>query len=128
MSEVRISKAELNAKGFAPCKLNGMFNVQLNCQRNSQRWLSFNATAISDDGATTVVSLGASNITSVPSPLWSEEDNDFVFNIGASARLSFQYVEGDFASTILAAEEEKEEEEEEEVVVKPTTKKGTTKK
>ena len=125
--EVRIAKIELQMRGYVPCKLNGTYDVELKCQRAQSKWLSFNATAIAADGTTTVVSLGASNITAVPSPLWSEEGSDFVFNIGASARLTFQYVEGDFASTILAAQE-KEEEEEEEVVVKPTTKKGTTKK
>lgn len=124
--EIKISKAELNAKGFAPCKLNGTFDVQLNCQRNSQRWVSFNATAIDAEGNSTVVSLGASNIVTIPSPLWSEEGENYVFNIGASARLTFQYVEGDFASTILAAQEEEEEEEEEVEVVK-TTKKTTKK-
>ena len=133
MSEVvSIAKKTLLAKGFNPCKLTGTYTVQLNLQKASKSgWIAFNCTAIAADGEETLVTIGASLIASVPSPLWEDTGETIDFKIGAAASITFTYEKDDFSSTIVAAgdvEEVEEEEEEEEVKPVKTTKTTRTKK
>ena len=105
MSEtiVSIKKAELTARAFNPCKLNGEYAIEITSQKKSAKgWLAFNCKAVADDKEQ-VVTIGAQALSSVPSPLWKEVGDSIEFSIGAAAQLTFQYVDGDFASTILAA-------------------------
>lgn len=105
MEEIVISKKELAARGFAPCHLNGTYTVQVNTKKASRNgWIAFNCTAVDADNNTTDCTIGASVLMAVPSPIWEEDGDDIVFLVGASAVLTFQYVEGDFSASILAAE------------------------
>ena len=105
MSEiVSIKKSELTARAFNPCKLNGEYAIEITSQKKSAKgWLAFNCKAVGADDKETIVTIGAQALSAVPSPLWEEVGDSLEFAIGASAYLTFQYVEGDFASTILAA-------------------------
>lgn len=107
MEEIVISKKELAARGFAPCKLNGTYTVQINTQKTTRSgWVAFNCTAVAADNSSTDCTIGASVLMAVASPLWEEdkENDEVVFFVGASAVLTFAYTEGEFSASILAAE------------------------